>query len=208
MANDYEARLEAKRKDDERRWRELQYQLSVGSPMGQTNKPIEAMQMLGQISGAGGTKPAADPFPSWLNAPAAAAPRPLLTPEQKAAQSRIYASAGGPTGRGGGGEGDDERKRLEAMLGAYKGKAVLSPQEEAEVKALKEKWYKLSSMAMPEGLSGNEEVSKWYNPLTWKMFKGNKEPASFSSEDKQAYDWAIANPKDSRSVAILKRLGK
>jgi len=34
----------------------------------------------------------------------------------------------------------------------------------------------------------------------------NKEP-SFTGQDKQAYDWAVSNPNDPRSQAILQRLG-
>ncbi len=177
-ADDYAARLEAKRKDDEKRWRELQYQLSVGSPMGQTNKAIEAMQMLGQISGAGGTKPAASPFKSWLDAPEAAAPRPMLTPEQRAAQSRMLSQAGAPTAPRAGGRGsvEDERKRLEAMLGMlYKDKHNLTDQQKIMMNAAQKRWSELSGFKMPEGVS-SETPRDWsiYKPWTWPFFNSQE----------------------------------
>lgn len=176
--SDYAAMLEAKRKDDEKRWQALLSLTSAGSPMGQVNQPVEAMQMLGQIGGAGGTKAAASPFPSWLNAPADGAPRPMPTPEQKKAQSAIYATAGQPETNVRGGAGEDERKRLEAVMGLYGKKAFLSPKEEAELEAIKKRWAALSGIDMPEGLSNEvEEPSTWYKPWTWKG-KGSKAPST------------------------------
>jgi hypothetical protein len=164
MADDYAARLEAKRKDDEKRWRDLQYQLSVGSPMGQTNKAIEAQQMLGQISGAGGTRPSAAPGPSWLNAATPAGPRPMLTPEQRAAQSRVYESTGRePIGRRESVE--DERKRLEAMLAMLsKDKFNLSPQEKLMMDAAQRRWSQLSGIDIPAGTSteAEEDAPGWW----------------------------------------------
>ena len=153
--DDYEAWLEAKRKDDEKRWRDLAYQLSVGSPMGQTNKAIEAQQMLGQISGAGGTKAAAAPFPSWMNAPTAG-PRPMMTPEQREAQSRVYEGMGKEKPAAGRGSAEeDERKHLEAMLKMLYAIPTLTPQQEKMRIDTEKRWSALSRQPIPEGVAGS-----------------------------------------------------
>lgn len=178
--NDYEAWLEAKRKDDEKRWRDLQYQLSVGSPMGQTNKAIEAQQMLGQISGAGGTRPSASPPPSWLNAPAAG-PRPMLTPEQRGMEGKVRGAAeaeaeamrkfyegGGKfstTGRGG---AENPYKDLLDELAPYmkRNELELSEAERAQKYAIINEINKLKgrdAIPVPTG----EDESVWYKPWTW-----------------------------------------
>ncbi len=74
-----------------------------------------------------------------------------------------------------GGADEDERKRLEAMMGAYKGK-VLSPQEEAEIQAIKKRWYQLSNIPMPE--AGGEAERDWsiWKPTTWPVWGGKKTP--------------------------------
>ncbi len=174
--DDYEARLEAKRKDDEKRWRDLQYQLSVGSPMGQTNKAIEAQQMLGQISGAGGTKAAAAPFPSWMNTPTAG-PRPMMTPEQREAQSRVYEGMGKDKPAGGRGSAEeDERKRLEAMLKMLYAIPTLTPQQEKMRIETERRWSALSGQPIPEGVAGSLPEKK----SAWERFKG-----LFTSDDEE-----------------------
>lgn len=220
--DDYESRLEAKRKDDEKRWRDLQYQLSVGSPMGQTNKAVEAMQMLGQISGAGGTRPSATPPPSWMNAPTAG-PRPMMTPEQREAaelqrgtegkvrgaveaeaeaKRKYYEGDGkfGATGRG----GDDDKRLQDAIKywsDTYFKFLDKKGGEDPDTINARKKWGELTGMTTPEETvdkkpSMGERILGAINPfgLMWGSGVGKAVDDSFDWIGKDGKDVKKFNP--------------
>lgn len=159
--NDYEARLEAKRKDDEKRWREIAEQIRQPSDLSgkyPMSPELQAMLMSGYARPIGGGGGGGGGM-SWLDK--GVTPRPMLTPEQREAQSRAYAAVGTETPRGRGSAVEDERKRLEAMMAIYKGKDVLSAEEQAHVAALREAWNKLSGIKTPETLPEEEDEGFW-----------------------------------------------
>ena len=49
--------------------------------------------------------------------------------------------------------------------------------------------------------------TEWGDTQYFKPSQGDKSPKSLSQQDKQALDWANANPKDPRSAKIKQRLG-
>ncbi|MCK9601155.1 MAG: hypothetical protein M0R06_19095, partial [Sphaerochaeta sp.] len=168
------------------------------SPMGQTNKAIEAQQMLGQISGAGGTKAAAIPFPSWLNAPTAG-PRPMMTPEQREAaelqrgtegkvrgaveaeaeaKRKYYEGDGkfGATGRG----GDDDKRLQDAIKywsDTYFKFLDKKGGEDPDTINARKKWGELTGMTTPEE-TGKEESSTpgLFSPMP---FMWNIDPSAY-----------------------------
>lgn len=101
--------------------------------------------------------------------PKGATPPSTITPQQEGILSRYgdfrdtLDFALGVGGRRGAGESaaDAERKRLEAMMAIYKGKDVLSAEEQAHVAALREAWNKLSGIKTPETLPEEEDEGFW-----------------------------------------------
>lgn len=100
-------------------------------------------------------------------------PATTLTAQQQGAVKRfgdfrsLLESAMGPkaaTPRA----GEDEGKRLEAVLVMLAKKPFLSPQETAIRDAAWKKWTQLRGITIPEGLATEpEDGSTWWKPWTW-----------------------------------------
>ncbi len=173
--DDYEALLEAKRKDDELRWQEIAKQIRQHSDLSgkyPMSPELQAMQMSGYARPIGGGGGGGGGM-SWLDK--GVTPRPMLTPEQREAQSRVYEGMGKDKPADGRGSAEeDERKRLEAMLKMLYAIPTLTPQQEKMRIETERRWSALSGQPIPEGVAGSLPKKK----SAWERFKG-----LFTSDD-------------------------
>lgn len=179
--NNYEAWLEAKRKDDEKRWREIANQIRQHSDLSgkyAVSPEVQAMQMSGYarpIGGGGGGGGRGGGGMSWLDK--GVTPRPMLTPEQRktaelqrvtegkvrdAVEAEAEAKRKYYNGDGKFGATGYEANMLQAAIedardAYYKFRKDFGPEDPVTI-ALRNQWAKLAGDAVPEE-TGKEESS-------------------------------------------------